>query len=52
MQIDAIKEMVEWLKEHPQCTVDDYFREIFWSIEKDEWAKMSDDEIELFEILL
>jgi hypothetical protein len=50
--MDVIKEMVQYLKENPNNTIYQFFEDQIWSLEKEEWQKMSDDERELFEILL
>jgi hypothetical protein len=50
--MDIIKEMVQYLKENPSNTLYEYFENQIWSFEKEEWQKMSDNERELFEVLL
>ncbi len=47
--MDIIKELVDYLRENPSSNVDEFFQAIIWSIEKDEWNRMTDEEKHVFE---
>ena len=48
----AIREIIEYVQTHPEMSVGDaiesYFGEIIWSLEKDEYQRMSQEERQRF----
>ena len=48
----AIREIIDYVLRHPQMSVGDavesYFGQIIWSLEKDEYRRMSQEERQVF----
>ncbi len=42
--MDVIEEIIEYLKENPTSNIDECFKSMMWSMEYEEWSKMTDKE--------
>lgn len=52
----AVKEILQYITDHPEMTtrsaVESYFDQIIWSIEKEEWENLTEEEKQQFVVRL